>query len=77
MFRKNQVYNKTNDSKVYIPILFEDMLQYLSNSIKRKAILGGISDPKKISPNNPSERVEKDMSMFIKLFQGEESNYFD
>lgn len=52
--------------------MFEDMLQFLSNNIKRKNIIEDISDPLQHSPANPPKRVKKDWKNFIKLFQGDE-----
>lgn len=63
--------NLDNKKKLnfYIPTKYEDMLQYLAHSIKRKSLKENISDPLKHSPQNPQKRVDADVRNFIKLFK--------
>mmetsp|Transcript_8939 Transcript_8939/g.7941 ORF Transcript_8939/g.7941 Transcript_8939/m.7941 type:complete len:105 (-) Transcript_8939:737-1051(-) len=41
--KKNGIQGKNTTNLHYIPIEFEDMLHFLSQNIKRKALLGDIS----------------------------------
>lgn len=66
MGRINRTYNRPEahkaSEKIYIPVMFEDMLQYLSNNIKRQTILDQISQATNEEPGDPGRRVEKELS---------------